>query len=199
MRNYLIIIKTILKNKLFNRLKICFQVYKSFIKEKLFNQKQNIKTYDDVHITTYDPAKHLWDLYILYPDYVKDSNIENLPFIQFYSALLQYIIEGSSIVYTIIETKTGNVIGFIVGEEMSSFILNAHIVIHKNYRNFYNACKASKIAINHVFSGKYKQVIAEVNRSNKNVRVLLKKLGFELWGIGEKTEVYSIIKAHGRW
>lgn len=139
-----------------------------------------------------DPIKHSPDFYNIYADYSKDSDIEHVPFQSFYTRLIQAVKDDEAIVYAVFKYPDKRVIGFIVFERLFPFILNSHIVINKEFRNFYNAYKASLLAIELVFNLGTRQIVAHVKNDNKNVRILLKKLGFTFWGKDENCMTYSL-------
>jgi RimJ/RimL family protein N-acetyltransferase len=158
------------------------------------NAKDKHRANNRITLHQLEPIKHALDFFRLYQEYIKDSDIEAIPFKEYYKRLCNGLLEGSVIAYAVLDRKTGQVIGFLVGDRIFPFLVSAHIVIDPAYRNFYNACHAAKIAINEVFQTNTKQIIIYVNENNKNVRLLLKKLGFCLWGKDETGMAYTLIK-----
>ncbi|MGD9581403.1 MAG: GNAT family N-acetyltransferase [Vampirovibrionia bacterium] len=146
----------------------------------------------DITLLLLDPIKHSPDFYEIYPDYSFDSNIEHMPFQSFYTQFIQAIKDDKAIVYAVFKHSYNGVIGFIVFEKLFPHILNSHIVIKKEFRNFYNAYKASLLAIDLVFNNDTQQIVAYIKNDNKNVRILLKKLGFTFWGKDENCMTYSL-------
>lgn len=160
--------------------------------QKQIPKKIPTKTPKDIQLLLLDPIKHSPDFYNFYTDYAKDSDIEDVPFCSFYTQLIQAVKEDRAIVYAVFKHPCNRVIGFIVFERIFPYILNSHIVIDKEFRNFYNAYKASLLAIDLIFNSDTKQIVAYVKNNNKNVQILLKKLGFTFWGKDENCMAYSL-------
>lgn len=151
------------------------------------------ETNTNVDVINFDAVKHALDFYNLYPEFVKDSNIAVIPFKTYYPGMVKAVERDELIIYTIVEKISQNVIGFILFERIFPFIASAHIVIYQKYRNFYNAYNAGLLLKDKISQHNIRQVVAYVVKENMNARLLLKKLGFYLWGKNETCMAYSLI------
>lgn len=152
-------------------------------------------SFSNVELLELDKLNHAIDLYKLYPEFAKHSNIEHLTFKDFYIELITGITTGKYLCYTIMKSSCNKVIGFFIFEKVFPFIVNAHIVIDPEHRNLYNAIYASKKVIDKLFKTEIKQIITYLKKENLNARILLKKLGFYVWGTDEKCVAYTLIKS----
>lgn len=175
-------------------MKTLLSVIKKILLMEIVKNKK-IKTNDNVDVIKFKYPEHLVDFYKLYPEYSKGTDINKTPFGEYVYYMIKNINAQNTVAFTIIERKNAKIIGFIIGDKLYPFIINAHIVVNKEYRNFYNAYNAAKKAIEKVFDTDIRQILAFVDKDNKNVQVLLKKIGFDYWGEEGNCMAYTLIKA----
>lgn len=150
--------------------------------------------YKNIELQELDKLKHAVDLYNLYPEFAKNTNLSEVSFKEFYSNLIINIEDGKIISYAILDGVNNDIIGFFIFERIFPFIVNGHILVYPKYKNLYNALYASNKVINKLFKSDIKQIITYLKKENLKARLLLKKLGFYVWGTDENCVAYTLIK-----
>lgn len=133
--------------------------------KKIISTKANkLAGYNNIELQEFDKLNHAVELYKLFPEFSKNTNIGHLSFKEFYVELIKGLDSEKISSYAIINNSYKNVIGFFIFEKVFPFIVNAHIVVNPKYRNLYNAINASRKVINKLFKTETKQIITYLKK-----------------------------------